>query len=184
VTAWRMLWRDWGFAPTLFSQAEHFLELAERSENESPQEGFIRASIVFFLISFEAYFFEFIRGFVQENRADLDAQRPGAVATVEDGLKKNVGVRESVRKWPKLLTGESLDTGTRAYQDFVKLTTYRNWLIHGKITEKIPDWERLAQECETIESAQLARCTVAAMVEMVSSRFGVSPPAWIQCRSS
>jgi len=51
---WRAVWKDWGFAPTLFAQARQFLELAKHSDS-SAQEAYIRASIVFSVMCFEAY---------------------------------------------------------------------------------------------------------------------------------
>ena len=64
MLAWRLVWKDWGFAPTLFGQAKHFLELAEGDAIPSAAEAYIRASIVFALVSFEAYFFELVRAYI------------------------------------------------------------------------------------------------------------------------
>jgi hypothetical protein len=68
MIVFRGLWRDWGFAGSIFGQAKHFLELARQAPPGTMQEGYVRASIVFFLISFEAYFFEVIRGYIQAKR--------------------------------------------------------------------------------------------------------------------
>jgi hypothetical protein len=51
---WRAMWKDWGFAPSLFAQAKQLLDLAKHSDG-SAQEGCIRASVVFSLMSFEAF---------------------------------------------------------------------------------------------------------------------------------
>ena len=180
MIAWRTLWKDWGFAPTLFSQAKHFAGLAADGAPGNSQEGFIRASIVFFLMSFEASFFELIRGFIQESRARLGTGCPGAVVKVEEALKGNTGILEAVQEWPRLLTGNPLVSESGTYRDFVKFTKYRNSLVHGKITDPIPGWDKLmAQDVETVDSAKLAQRTVSDMLEMVSSHFGIAPPTWI-----
>jgi hypothetical protein len=180
MIAWRMLWKDWGFSAALFSQAKHFLALATDSSPGTSQEGLIRASIVFFLMSFEAFFVELIKGYIQQNRATLKTEHPEAVAKVEEALKKKRAITDAVREWPKLLTGNSLDSTTEPYQNFKRLTKYRNFLVHGKITEPIPGWgELLAQDVETVDSAALAQRTVSAMLKVVSSHFGIGPPTWI-----
>ena len=135
MRAWRMLWKDWGFAASLFTRAKHFLASARQSAPGSDQEGLIRASIVFSLMSFEAYFFQVVKGYIQQNGAKPD---PTGLRKVEDGLVKHTGIHEAVRDWPRFLTGNSLDTTTQPYADFVNFTKYRNALLHGKITENIP----------------------------------------------
>jgi len=179
MIAWRMAWKDWGFAPALFDQAQQFLRFAENPLQGGSQEGFIRASIVFFLMSFEAFFYELIKGFIQQNRERLAAERPKDLAKVEKQIKGTTGICDAVKDWPKLLTDGSLNPDAEAYRDFRKLTKYRNSLMHGNISEEIPGWAKLlAQDVETVRSAELARRTVSAMLEMVSSHFGVPPPDW------
>jgi hypothetical protein len=179
MIAWRMLWKDWGFAPALFSQAKYFLALARDSAPGNSQEGLIRASIVFFLMSFEAFFLELVKGYIQQNRAKLNEEYPEAVAKVEEALEKKRPFSDAVNKWPKLLTGTSLNSTTEAHQNFLHLTEYRNCLVHGKISEPIPGWGKPAQDVETVDSAELAQRTVSAMLKMVSSHFGIAPPTWI-----
>jgi hypothetical protein len=97
MIVFRGLWRDWGFAGSIFGQAKHFLELARQAPPGTMQEGYVRASIVFFLISFEAYFFEVIRGYIQAKRTTID---PAGLKKVEDELQLNTGIHEAVRYWP------------------------------------------------------------------------------------
>ena len=180
MIAWRVLWKDWGFASALFKQARQFLDLAMETAPGNSQEAFIRASIVFSLMSFEAFYLELIKGYVQQNRPALEKEHPGAAAKVEEDLRKNQGILEAVKESPKLLTGGPLDCATEAYRNFVKLTKYRNNLVHGKIVEEIPGWGKLlAQDVETVDSAELAQRTISAMLEVVSSRFGIASPTWI-----
>jgi hypothetical protein len=170
-----MLWKDWGFSEALFSQAKYFLASASDSAPGTPQEGLVRASILFSLMSFEASFFAIVKGYIQRNRAALN---PEAVAWVAEALKKNTGISDAVQEWPKLLRGEPLDSGTEVYRNLVKFTKYRNCLVHGKITDPIPGWGKsLAQDVETVGSAELAQRTVSAMLKVVSDHFGVAPPA-------
>ena len=176
MRAWRMLWKDWGFAESLFTQAKHFLASARQSASGSAQEGLIRASIVFSLMSFEAYFFEVVNGYIQQKGATLD---PTGRMKVQDGLVKHTGIHEALRDWPKFLTGNSLDTTTKAYADFVNFTKYRNALLHGKITENIPSWGKLAQDVETIDGAELAQRTVSEMVKAVARHFGFPIRTWV-----
>jgi hypothetical protein len=71
VIFWRAMWKDWGFAPSLFAQAKQFLDLAKHADG-SAQEGYVRASIVFALMSFEAYWCDVITGYIQANGATVD----------------------------------------------------------------------------------------------------------------
>ena len=120
MRASRSLWKDWGFAASLFTQAKHFLASARQSATGSAQEGLIRASIVFSLMSFEAYFFfEVVNGCIQQKGATLDHT---SLMKVQDGLVKHTGIHEALRNWPKFLTGNSLDTTTKPYADFVNFT--------------------------------------------------------------
>lgn len=184
MIAWRMLWKDWEFAPELFKQAERFLDLARNECIGSSQEGFIRASIVFYLMSFEAFFFALVKGYIQQRRTTLS---PSAVLKVE--RKKNPRISEVIEAWPELLTGMPLDYGTREYRCWKRLTYYRNALVHGKISEHIEGDEKspgsqvwtppIAQEFETLESVELARRAVSGMMEMTVSCFGIPSPTWI-----
>jgi hypothetical protein len=171
----RTLWKDWGFAASIFAQAKHFLELAKASADPGIREGYARASIVFFIFAFEAYFFEVVRGYIQVKRAIID---PAALKKVEDGFQHNTGIREAVRDWPKVLTGQSLDTNTEPYQDLLNFIKYRNALVHGKITEPIPSWGKLAQDVETPDNADHARRSISAMTFIVSAHFGFDAPNW------
>lgn len=117
VAIWRMMWKDWGFAATLFGQAKHFLSLAKQDGRAREQEGYVRAAIVFSLIAFEASFFrEIITGYIQQNRATID---PVRLKTVEDRLTgpRYTGIQEAVEKWPKWLTGKPLPRSS-SYPDF------------------------------------------------------------------
>ena len=176
TTILRMMWKDWGFAPSLFGQATHFLQLARREKEHQALEGHIRASVVFSQMAFEAYFRDAIRGFIQENRSKID---PSSLAKVERQLaSRHVGIREAVSEWPSLLTGKPLDSGTEFYRDWQNFMKYRNALVHGKITEMIPDLGKLAQELETLDQAQLAHATAAAMIKATAAHVGFAIPAW------
>ena len=172
----RMAWKDWGFAESIFSQSKHFLDLAKQNTTSSIQEGYIRASIVFSLMSFEAYFGEVVRGYIQQRGATIN--NPTGLKKVENGLRKHNGIHAAVRDWPKYLTGNSLDTTTKSYADFVNFTQYRNALVHGNITEKIPSWGKLAQDVETIDNAELAQGTILQMIKVVAAHFGFNVPTW------
>ena len=175
MLTWLPLWENWGFAASLYGQAKYFLTSAKRSAvNE--QEGLIRASIVFFLMSLEAYFFaEIIKEYLQKNDATLD---PVKVKKIQDGLLKHTGFRKAIQTWPTVLTGRPL-IQTSAYSNFVRFVEYRNCLLHGKITERIPSWRKLAQEVETINNCELAQKTVSEMVTMTAQHFGFDVPTWV-----
>jgi hypothetical protein len=167
------MWKDWGFAATLFEQAKHFLSLAKQSGRSHEQEAYIRATIVFSLMSFEAFFFrEIIAGYLEQNRATID---PDALRTVEVGLEKRTKIRDAVKDWPRLLTGRRL-TASPDFQNFVK---YRNALVHGKITEAIPSLGKLAQEVETIDNAELAIQTIGEMIRDIALHFNFAVPPWV-----
>src|SRR5690348_11617991 len=104
---WRAGWKDWGFAPTLFVQAKQFLDLAKHSEGYS-QEGYIRASIVFFLMSFEAYWRDVIRGHIQTKGPTVD-QTGWRRKLVRTDLKKALEI------WPQELVGAPLPTSDKFY---------------------------------------------------------------------
>ena len=102
----RMMSKDWGFAGTLRDQAKRFLDLAKQTPSGSEQEGCVRASIVFSVISFEAFFFrEIIRGYIQQHASVLD---PNKIGKIERGLSGNggfTGISGALENWPRLLTG-------------------------------------------------------------------------------
>ena len=175
MLAHRMLWKDWGFAPTLFGQARHFLELAKGDAVPSAGEAYVRASIVFALVSFEAYFFELLRAYIQQNKGAIN---PAALIKVEHGLQRKTGITAAIQKWPKLLTGRPLDETAKPYGDLLEFISYRNSLLHGKITEKIPLSGKLAQDIETVDSADLAQRTVSNMVRVIAKHFGFDTPNW------
>jgi len=167
---WRAVWKDWGFAPTLFAQAQ-FLELAKHSDS-SAQEAYIRASIVFSVMCFEAYWHDVITGYIQKNGAGSELDK------VKKGMR-NAGFKKSLERWPKMLVRKPFDTGAKFYDNFSNFREYRNLLVHGKISEPIrASWGKLAQEIETVECAELAHRTVSEMVNMVAQHFGCSSPAW------
>lgn len=171
----RMMWKDWGFAESLFSQAKAFLQLASDPSQDHTREAYIRAAIVFFQMAFEAYFRDATRGYIQQHRA---AVPPAALQKVEAGMQKNTGISDAVRDWPKWLTGKSLDTRSELYRDFGNFIKYRNALVHGRITAKIPSWGKLAQEVETAHYAALAHTTTTAMVKTVAAHLDFATPAW------
>lgn len=181
MLVFRTMWRDWGLATTLSSQAKHLLELAKQTPVGNVQEGYVRASIVFSVMSFEAFFYrEIIGGFIEQNRAALD---PKAVQKVENGLngKKGVGftgIERAVETWPRLLTGRALDPSASA--ELVRLLDYRNALAHGDITRKLQRWGgKLAQEVETVATAELALHMIGEFKTHVAQHFGFSPPPWV-----
>lgn len=170
----RMMWKDWGFAATLCDQAKHFLDLAKRTATaDSEREGFVRASIVFSVMSFEAFFFnEIIRGYVQRHAATLDAAK---VRTIEKGLTGGPpfkGIAAALNDWPCLLTGNALAPSSST-EYFTKLLEYRNALTHGDIIRHLPMWGTLAQEVENIANAELALQATAEMKLSVAAHFGL-----------
>jgi hypothetical protein len=170
------MWKDWGFAPSLFAQAKQFLDLAKHSDG-SAQEGYIRASIVFSLMSFEAYWRDVIRGYIQEKGATVDQSR---LATVKKEMKEDIGLKKALESWPQALVGTSLDTNAKCYDEFSNFREYRNFLVHGKILEPIrSSWGKSSHEIETVEYAELSRRTVSEMIKMVAERFGYSIPEWV-----
>ena len=169
------MWKDWGFAPSLFPQAKQFLDLAKHSDG-STQEGCIRASIVFSQMSFEAYWRDVITGYIQANAATVDQAR---VAKVKKEMAR-ADLKKALERWPEFLVGTPLDTSAKVYDDFSNFREYRNFLSHGKISEPIRStWGKLAQEIETVEYAELARRTVSEMNNMVAQHFGYDIPAWV-----
>ena len=175
LTTLRTMWKDWGFAQAVYGQAKHFLDLAKGSQNPTDKDGYVRAAFVFFVISFEAHFYEVVRGFIQAHRPSV---APQELRRVEDELKRNIGMQKAVREWPQRLTGRSLDTQGPLFTELIKVIEYRNWLVHGKIAQTVPSWRKLAQEIETTENAERAGETVAAMVAQVSQHFGFETPHW------
>jgi hypothetical protein len=172
---WPAMWKDWGFAPSLFAQAKHFLDLAKHSDG-SAQEGYIRASIVFSLMSFEAFWREVITGYMQAKGATVDQSR---LAKIKKEMAR-IDLKKALESWPQALVGTPLDTSAKVYDDFSNFREYRNFLVHGKISEPIRStWGKLAQEIETVEYAQLARRTVSEMNNMVAQHFGYDIPAWV-----
>jgi hypothetical protein len=132
-------------------------------------------------MSFEAFFYrEIIEGFIEQNRAALD---PKAVQRVDNGLNgKNrerfTGIRQAVETWPRLLTGRALDPSASA--EFVRLLDYRNALAHGDITKKLQRWGgKLAQEVETVATAELALHMIGEFRTHVAQHFGFGPPPWV-----
>jgi hypothetical protein len=171
------MWKDWGFAPSLFAQAKQFLDLAKHSDG-SAQEGYIRASIVFSLMCFEAYWREVITSYIQANGATVDQSR---LAKVKREMART-DLKKALERWPQALVGTPLDTSANAkvYDDFSNFREYRNFIVHGKISEPIrSSWGKLAQEIETVECAELARLTISEMINMVACHFGYSIPAWV-----
>jgi hypothetical protein len=168
----RAMWKDWGFAPSLFAQAKQFLDLAKIS---AEQEAHIRATIVFSIMAFEAYWHDLIRGFIQEKGARIPQQN---VQEVEDQLLRS-GINNALRQWPKLLVGKPLDMSTPSYLNFDSFRQYRNCLVHGNIVGRLPSG-RLAQEVETIPDAELAVETVSDLVRIVATHFGFPVPTWSQ----
>ena len=177
LVAWRGLWKDSGFAPTIFNQARRFFALAIASRVETDRSAHIRACIVFALMAFEAYFFELIRGFIQANRQRLDVQN---LQRLEDGIAERTGITRAVSEWPELLTGTSLDKGRRTYSDLMNAIQYRNALVHGKITEPIPSLGKLAQDLETCGYAQAVIVIVSEMISVVAAHFGFKIPDWVR----
>jgi hypothetical protein len=174
VLIWRSLWKDWGFAPFLFAQAKHFLDLAKHNTG-SAQEGYIRASIVFSLMSFEAYWHNVIKGYIQAKGATVDRSR---LARIKKEMPRT-DLKKALESWPQALVGVSFDISAKFYDDFSNFREYRNFLVHGKIEEPIrSSWGKLAQDIETVEYAELALRTVSEMSKTVARHFGYEMPEW------
>ncbi len=172
---WRGMWKDWGFAPSLFAQAKQFLDLAKHSDG-SAQGGDIRASIVFSLMSFESYWRDVVRGYIQAKGAAVDQS---GLAKIRKGMART-DLKNALEHWPEILVGTPLHTTAKLYDDFSNFREYRNFLVHGKISEPIrSSWGKLAQEIETVEYAELSRRTVSEMIKMVARHFGYDIPTWI-----
>jgi hypothetical protein len=170
----RTMWKDWGLTTTLRGQATHFLELAKQTRVGSEQEGYVRASILFSVMSFEAFFFrEIIWGFIEQNSATLD---PKNAQKVDNGLNgrngRFTGIKEAVKTWPCLLTRRALDPSASAD---LRLLEYRNALAHGDITKQLQGG-KLAQEVETVADAEFALNTIEEFKEHVARHFGFAPP--------
>jgi len=169
------MWKDWGFAPSLFAQAKQFLDLAKHSDG-SVQEGHIRASIVFSLMSFEAYWGDVIRGYIQEKGAAVDQAK---LAKIKKDMPR-IDLKKALESWPQALVGAQLDTSAKIYDEFSNFREYRNSLVHGKISDPIRSSSgKLAQDFENVESAELSRRTVSEMIKMVARHFGYDIPAWV-----
>jgi hypothetical protein len=168
-----MMWKDWGFASTIFQQAKRFIELARTGTD---QESHIRASIVFSMLAFEAYFNEAVRVYIENNRASI---APAELQKVENGMRSRIGIAEALKKWPAYLTGNPLDTKSEPITTFTMFREYRNALVHAKIADVLPSVGKLAQELETIENAELANETVSKMVKLIASHFGLETPTWV-----
>lgn len=171
----RAMWKDWGFAPSLFAQAKQFLELAKHSDGHA-REGYIRASIVFSLMCFEAYWRDVINGYIQEKGNTVERS---SLEKIRRDMAR-IDLKKALERWPQELVGTPLDISAKCYDDFSNFREYRNFLVHGKISEPIrSSWGKLAQEIETIECAELSRRTVSDMIKMVAQHFGYDTPAWV-----
>ena len=173
---WRALWKDWGFAPSLFAQAKQFLAIARQSDG-SAQEGYIRAAIVFSLMCFEAHWHDAITGYLQKNTDIADQSQLGKI---KRGLAR-FDLKKALEQWPQALVGTPFNLNAKYYDDFSNFREYRNFLVHGKISEPIrSSWGKLAQEIETVEYAELSVKAIAEMIKMVSQHFGYDIPDWVQ----
>src|SRR5260370_35511443 len=104
---WRMLWKDWGFAESLFAQAKYFLELAKAGG--AADEGFIRASMLLSQMSFEAYYrSDVIPAYIQNNRKRLSRAALGNV-------KARTSITHAIQRRHKNLTGNPLDKTAAGY---------------------------------------------------------------------
>jgi hypothetical protein len=176
MLVWRSAWKDWGFAADLFKQAVRFIELAKADTDESNRVAHIRASIVFSLMAFESYFMDAVRSYIQEYRTRIN---PANLQKVEESLNKRTNISEALDKWPKRLTNKALNKNSTTYRLYVDYRHYRNGLIHGKITEPIPNVGKLAQDMETISDAEAANKVVSDMIKDISAHFGFAAPAWV-----
>ena len=119
---------------------------------------------------------DLVQAYIQQNKGAIN---PAALIKVEDELQgKRGGITEAIQKWPKLLTGKPLDKTAKPYRDLLDFISYRNLLLHGKITEKIRWSGKLAQHVETVDSADLAQRTVSNMVKVMAKHFGFDTPKW------
>jgi hypothetical protein len=163
-----------GFRALSLCPSEAVLDLAKHADG-SAQEGYVRASIVFALMSFEAYWRDVITGYIQENGATVDQSR---LTKVKKEMAR-ADLKKALERWPQTLVGTPLDTSAKVYDDFSNFREYRNFLVHGEILEPIrSSWGKLAQEIETLEYAELAQSTVSEMINMVVRHFGYSLSAW------
>lgn len=170
------MWKDWGLAATLRRQANGFLQLAKQTRNANEQEAYVRASMVFSVMSFEAFFFrEVVKSYIQKNAATLDAAN---VAKVEGGLNGPhfTGIKKAMKKWPILLGLKPLNSASTEYLD--KLLGYRNALAHGNITRSLGEGG-LAQDVETTHDAEIALKKVGELIKEVAQHFGFTPPPWV-----
>jgi hypothetical protein len=120
-------------------------------------------------------------GFIHHNRATID---PDGLKKVERGLARRTGIQDAVKEWPKWLTGNTLPKSSSC-SNLVKFMKYRNALIHGKITEVIPSsGQKLAQDIETVDNAELALQTVSDMIKATAQHFGFQAPSWVQASGS
>ena len=170
-----MMWKDWGFAQSLFSQVKMFLEFARDARDRTTRDGHIRAAIIFALMAFEAYFMEVARGYIGQRKSDIDGEK---LKQVEEE-QKYIGIRTAVRTWPELLTGQSLNRDSKIYKDWENFVEYRNALLHGDIVRQLDSSKVLAQDVETIENAAHARDTIAGMIKVVAEHFEFDLPTWV-----
>ncbi len=177
MLTWRAAWRDWGFAENLYRQASRFTNLAGSAGEEDEKLAYVRASIVFSLISFEAHFNEVVRRYLQANREKIV---PDNLGRVEKGLASRTPIDRALREWPALLTGSSLNTETEPYLSYSSFREYRNSLVHGKITQPIQSLGVLVQDMETVDNARRSVRAVAEMIVLVSRHFSFDPPSWAQ----
>lgn len=178
IAVFRSMWKDWGFAPSLFAQAKRFLELAK---SDSAPEGNIRAAIVFSLMAFEAYWTEAVKGYIQANGTSI--AQPTRHAEIVKALNTSFKIKTALETWPEYLVGKPLDTTTKEYDAFSNFREYRNCLVHGKVAERIPrsSWGAagmLVQDVETTSHAELVISTVSSMIKTVALHFGFHQPSW------
>lgn len=166
------MWKYWGFEASLFAQAKYFLDGAK---GNIQQEANVRATIVFSLMSFEAYWYEVVKGYIQVQRANI---LPANLVKVEDELNRRIGIKKSLNKWPELLTGTPLNLSAGCYQQWNHFRDYRNFLVHGDISGKLPSG-RLAQDVETVAEATLALQAVSDMIRLVATHFKFPIPSWV-----
>jgi len=127
-------------------------------------------------MSFEAYWYDVAESYIQANRNDKSKAKK--LQKVEKALKKWVGIKKALDKWPERLTGKPLNKKLACYQQYDNFREYRNRLLHGEVSGKLPSG-RLAQDLETIADAELALQAVSEMIKVVATHFGFPVPSWV-----
>ena len=153
----------------MFNDALYFKEVAESLPTDPSHDfgrwRFLRASIIFSFIAIESYINEFIKKSLEEKKLS-----PSTNQFLE---KKRRSILEKLTLGVELITGKEVDPTSSEYNNFKRLESTRNKLIHFK-----GEIEIYTRDI-TIKRAEEAIETVRGLIKKIHELDGTSPPQFI-----